>query len=238
MPRKKPKDMVAVEVAEGEMDGVEPTTTKAKGTWETFMELEGIEDPKKKKKKKKKKGFLPTLVKQVMSIPAQYAKAEQEKRNKKGPRQYRKKAEFELNLHNPEHEEAWEYLEKLQMSKHDADLVFRCARTRVALLLLPLLFNLHTFNTSTHVVRESAARTCLARDPGRPPSPAHPPVRPPAPNHPSAHQTSGFAVRFVRSTLTTAAPSRDVSSTLGQASRSQRSPRRSSKCLTQTTAAR
>mmetsp|Transcript_10449 Transcript_10449/g.24342 ORF Transcript_10449/g.24342 Transcript_10449/m.24342 type:complete len:485 (-) Transcript_10449:138-1592(-) len=128
MPRKKPKDMVAVEVGQGEMDGVEPTTAKEKGTWETFMELEGIEDPKKKKKKKKKAGFLPTLVKQVMSIPAQYAKAEEEKRKKKGPKQYRKKAEFELNLHNPEHEEAWEYLEKLQMSKHDADLVFSAFR--------------------------------------------------------------------------------------------------------------
>ena len=171
-------------------------------------------------------------MKQVMSIPAQYAKAEEEKRKKKGPKQYRKKAEFELNLHNPEHEEAWEYLEKLQMSKHDADLVFRCARP---LLLLLLLFNLHPLNTSTHVVRESAARTCLAP---RTAAVTRPPVRPPAPNHPSAHQTSGFAVRFVRSILTTAAPSRDVSSTLGQASRSQRSPRRSSRCLTQTTAAR
>ena len=46
--------MVAVEVGQGEMDGVEPTTAKEKGTWETFMELEGIEDPKKKRKKKKK----------------------------------------------------------------------------------------------------------------------------------------------------------------------------------------
>lgn len=53
MPRKSKETMVAIEVGGGEMDGVEPTTTKEKGTWETFMELEGIEDPKKKKKKKK-----------------------------------------------------------------------------------------------------------------------------------------------------------------------------------------
>ena len=52
-------------------------------------------------------------MKQVMSIPTQYAKAEDDRRKRQGASSYKKKAEYELNLHNPEHEEAWEYLEKV-----------------------------------------------------------------------------------------------------------------------------
>ena len=76
--------------------------------------------------------FLPALFTQALALSGDLRKVHNEKkqarRRQRAKEGFKKRAKFELNMHNPEHEEAYDYLKKLQMTRHDADLMYSAFR--------------------------------------------------------------------------------------------------------------